>query len=830
MALAIDSQMPSNAGFGALNVDTDSQNFNNAGGGLMIAGVAWGQTNGAAWGVSGVNYNGVAMTLFAHIEYDGAGHNAAGVSLYYLLNPATGTHALQVNMLTGTITPRSFEYGAITYTGHDTTTPIVAGSNQTNSRESNATTATVNSATTALGNMAVALMATGNSYVSTSQTLSWSNNFSTGSAGGAGAMTYASGTGGVINFSNVIGSDFMGMCCLEIAAAATGGPEVTSDFPNPIAPARTAGQRDFTGSVRLSLIGKDKFFGLAGNPNNDWPNPVLLRFPTDLRTFTNAAEIHLIGQDKFFGAAGERTPVDQPNPVLPRRIDLTHVAGLLQTTLGVVVKPFSLSDWPNPGRRVPAVDLYTFINATEQQLVGKDQFFGAPGEAPRYDYPNPLIRANNPSLHAWVNNAVASGMVAPPFIAVHIQNPLVAPFPVALRTSTFYYVVDDSVPFVNSDWPNPRGYTPAIELRTFINAVEQQLIGKDVMFGAPGEVQDYDWPNPATKGLPVGARTWLVNLLEGTLGIIAPMPFNLGDQPNPQSRSLPITLRTHTDPTKLHLIGKDQMFGAPGQVPQYEFPNPISAKQLRDMNAVMVNLLENTLGIIVPAPFSMLDWPNPLGRTPAIELRTFLDELKLNLQGKDKFFGGAGQPPANMDWPNPRGYTYPIVCRVHIGPVALNLIGTEIPALNFDQPNPLGRQFPVGGRSITHSGVGYLGKDQFYGLGGPQYDYPNPQIARQPIVLKVWLDPTKIHLIGKDKFFGGPGQAPANYDQPNPLIARKPVDLKWLMNNLLENTLGIVARQFQVAMIGNEYYVVTEITTDSVTFTGINDDSALESQ
>jgi hypothetical protein len=66
-------------------------------------------------------------------------------------------------------------------------------------------------------------MATGTAYSSTSQTLSWSKNQNTLSAGGAGALTQTAATGGAITMTDNITSDFMGMVCVEVAAAAGGG-------------------------------------------------------------------------------------------------------------------------------------------------------------------------------------------------------------------------------------------------------------------------------------------------------------------------------------------------------------------------------------------------------------------------------------------------------------------------------------------------------------------------------------------------------------------------------------------------------------------------------
>src|SRR5690242_8544649 len=55
-----------------------------------------------------------------------------------------------------------------------------------------------------------------------------------------------------------------------------------------------------------------------------------------------------------------------------------------------------------------------------------------------------------------------------------------------------------------------------------------------------------------------------------------------------------------------------------------------------------VNLLANTLsggGPPPPAPFTQTDWPNPVVRKADNNNRTWLQQLTLNLLGKDQFFG-----------------------------------------------------------------------------------------------------------------------------------------------------------------------------------------------
>lgn len=89
----------------------------------------------------------------------------------------------------------------------------------------------------------------------------------------------------------------------------------------------------------------------------------------------------------------------------------------------------------------------------------------------------------------------------------------------------------------------------------------------------------------------------------------------------------------------------------------------------RDPTLVAVNsqlnfIRDNNLNLVtIAAPTPVIginhDWPNPRGYVPSILLRTDISPVRLELIGKDKFFGGPGQPPANLDWPVPKGKEYP---------------------------------------------------------------------------------------------------------------------------------------------------------------------------
>src|SRR6185369_10871099 len=61
-----------------------------------------------------------------------------------------------------------------------------------------------------------------------------------------------------------------------------------------------------------------------------------------------------------------------------------------------------------------------------------------------------------------------------------------------------------------------------------------------------------------------------------------------------------------------------------------------------------------------------------------------------------------------------------------------------------------------------------IGQDRFFGLAGnPTFDWPVPKGAVPSIALRTWLDPLKLELIGQDRIYGAPGEVPA-YDWPNP--------------------------------------------------------------
>lgn len=190
--------------------------------------------------------------------------------------------------------------------------------------------------------------------------------------------------------------------------------------------------------------------------------------------------------------------------------------------------------------------------------------------------------------------------------------------------------------------------TVAFPYRAIFDEPQNRLLNllksKDKLFGAAGETQVYDYPNPRGPVYNITLRTWL-------------------------------------DPLKLNLRGKDKFFGAPGQPPDYDWQNPIRRAVIPQAHT-LGNLLETTLGTN-PVPFGLDDWPNPLRRA-ALPTRweSYSNLLETTL----------AVPFAMRDWPNPLGRSYPVALRTHLNLLAVTLVPLDVlPFSLMDWPNPLPR-------------------------------------------------------------------------------------------------------------------------------------------
>lgn len=294
------------------------------------------------------------------------------------------------------------------------------------------------------------------------------------SAGGGGLYGAGGGSGGVAN-----GTGAQGIIIITYIPAPIPDREAFTPAPNPILRVPSPVFITWTQNTRIAT---DTFFGVSGQPpaNLDWPNP---------KGYIPGSDLKVWGQPS------------------------TTLLGLLNPAL-TAVPPFYQTNWPVPtGYQYPS-DLRVFFNAIENNLLGKDTFFGVPGQAPaNLDWPVPKGYVPVITQGTWTQN---NTLVLNNFILnLHL----------------------------NFDWPNPRGYVPSIDLKTWIQSQNPNL--QDKFFGLAGH-PTYDFPNPRGYVPASILSTWIdplkLNLQhkDAFFGLGGPRY----DYPNPRGYVHPNTLLT----------------------------------------------------------------------------------------------------------------------------------------------------------------------------------------------------------------------------------------------------------------------------------------------
>jgi hypothetical protein len=212
-----------------------SFSFTNTAGTLLIVGVI--VTCGAGGTVysqnaitTSVTYNGVSLTKITGAAQawapDASSFNQNEASLWYLTNPATGANTVVVNCQYADCANVTFDQdviaGAQSYTGAASFgTPV--GAKVDTGGGSTSPSVTVSSTTT--GNLVVAMMGTGTGYTSTSNTIAWSLNVSTLTAGDNAAMTTQAPSGSSTTMTDTVSQDWWGIVAVELQAAAAAAKE-----------------------------------------------------------------------------------------------------------------------------------------------------------------------------------------------------------------------------------------------------------------------------------------------------------------------------------------------------------------------------------------------------------------------------------------------------------------------------------------------------------------------------------------------------------------------------------------------------------------------------
>lgn len=284
------------------------------------------------------------------------------------------------------------------------------------------------------------------------------------------------------------------------------------------------------------------------------------------------------------------------------------------------------------------------------------------------------------------------------------------------------YGEDGQVPSYVWQQAVPRGRPFPIDLRTLTNN-GVLYIGHDRIYGEDGQVPSYDYPNPRGRQFPIELRTYVFG--NGQLyPFVAATPFNNLEWPVPKGHLYPIELRTFLL-NDTGMIGQDQVYGAPGEVPDY-------------------------------------DYPNPRGRVYPIELRTFVLN-DTGVIGQDRIYGDPGQVPS-YEWPVPKARAYPSILRTWTDQHLNDTLGIVlVPFFPILIDNPTGRKYPISLRTWTWTTVNFIGKDTMYGGQGevPAYDWQLPNKSRPyPIALRTWTH-TNVRFIGLDTMYGTFGQVPS---------------------------------------------------------------------
>jgi hypothetical protein len=174
---------------------------------LLTAGVMIGKSPDTAIKVA-VTYNGVPMTSAGLVHSNN--RTDGYVQLFYLVAPATGTHAVQVTLTGGTA---AIEAGSVSFTGVNQTTPF----RNLTTAFGTGTTPTVTVAS-APGNMVIDAMVTGcNGTITSSQTLRWLKTVNCATAGGNGAQSTAIGAASV-RMGYTVPSDWWGIVAMDLIA------------------------------------------------------------------------------------------------------------------------------------------------------------------------------------------------------------------------------------------------------------------------------------------------------------------------------------------------------------------------------------------------------------------------------------------------------------------------------------------------------------------------------------------------------------------------------------------------------------------------------------
>lgn len=297
--------------------------------------------------------------------------------------------------------------------------------------------------------------------------------------------------------------------------------------------------------------------------------------------------------------------VDKPT-VFTLRISYQSVwSSSIALLTAIVQLPFTQVDWPNPPRSaVPSISLRTHIDQTKILLIGQDKL-----PFRQSDWPVPKGAARASDLVTWFNPGLGPRVVRP---QTNYDWPVPKGSIPSISLSTyldpFKVLLHPPIPNSQLDWPVPTGYARGISLRTHLDSTRIHLIGQDKL-----PLNQKDWPNPNLgPARSIDRLTW-TSTFQLSDRLDQAVPQAQYDWPVPKGYVPGISLRTHLDPLKLNLFGKDTIYGAPGQVPSYDWQNPRGRFIFADFTSPTPFTLFVESGLPPPR---QSDWPNPVIQIP----------------------------------------------------------------------------------------------------------------------------------------------------------------------------------------------------------------------
>lgn len=384
-----------------------------------------------------------------------------------------------------------------------------------------------------------------------------------------------------------------------------------------------------------------------------------------------------------------------PNPAPVRKPPQFHLESgrLLQA---FILKPFSQDDWQNP--YVPSAIQVTY-GAVEPSPEAAPEPEPEAQPIGRAETLVPRSKAR-PTADVQRQNLLQSTLnpvVTQPFRQTDWRVTRRPARPGQHQVS--FYVVDETTPFSQSEWPNPLQPKRSIDRLTWTDT-------RKLTLGEPAPpVKQTEWPNPQPRKQPEfrgfaqwrplwlvdvvddtpqslsewptppalkrssDLGTWTQNLLQTTLDP-GDRPFVPVDFPNPLEKGRAIDLHTHLEvrpfyfedeypfvqndwplavvtPERVAETWTDNLLGSTLSIQQQPFattdrPNPAPLRY--PTHSWTLNLLQSTL-TPDPAPHVQTDWPLFLARPPALDLRTWIETRKTYYEDED--------PRNQRDWPVP---------------------------------------------------------------------------------------------------------------------------------------------------------------------------------